>query len=226
MRSAHSRAPSNSLMIRSSARTARTRRRARACRRSGRRWPRHISARLSSFARKQARRHDRARIAAALGGVLYLRGSTDEGLELMEEAFSVLAEDERDADVAALAAQLGRLHFFSGNRRWQRSGSSSRSTSRRSWACRVFSQARSTRRASSSSAGRASPRRSCGRRSPSLSRPTWSSEALRAFNNILVALDSLDRVEEMRPVTRGGARPRPSPRRPILGDAHGGEPHR
>ena len=34
----------------------------------------------------------------------------------MEDAFAVLAGDEPDADVAMLAAQLGRIHFFAGDR--------------------------------------------------------------------------------------------------------------
>ena len=59
--------------------------------------------------------HDRARVAAALGVTRWQRGSIEEGLRLMEDAFAVLAEDEPDADVATLAAQLGRVHFFAGN---------------------------------------------------------------------------------------------------------------
>jgi class 3 adenylate cyclase/tetratricopeptide (TPR) repeat protein len=59
--------------------------------------------------------HERARVAAALGGALWQRGNAAEALELLEGAFVVLAEDERDADVAALAAELARIHYFTGN---------------------------------------------------------------------------------------------------------------
>ena len=59
--------------------------------------------------------HDRARVAAALGVTLWQRGSIEDALELMEDAFAVLVGDEPDADVAMLAAQLGRIHYFGGN---------------------------------------------------------------------------------------------------------------
>ena len=145
--------------------------------------------------------HDRARIAAALGGVLYLRGSTDEGLELMEEAFSVLAEDERDADVAALAAQLGRLHFFSGNR--------TVAAERIELALDIAEELGLPGVLASALNTKSLVLFGRPRESEALLRQALAialeadlvSEALRAFNNILVALDSLDRVEEMRPVT-------------------------
>ena len=34
---------------------------------------------------------------------------------MMERAYSVLAEEEPDADLATLAAQLARFHFFAGD---------------------------------------------------------------------------------------------------------------
>ena len=60
--------------------------------------------------------HDRARVAAALGLALWRRGNIAEAVELLEEAFGVLVGDEPDADFATLAAQLGRLQYFAGNR--------------------------------------------------------------------------------------------------------------
>ncbi len=59
--------------------------------------------------------HDAARVAAALGMPMWNRGKLDEAIELMENAFAVLASDEPDADVATLTAQLARLHYFAGN---------------------------------------------------------------------------------------------------------------
>jgi len=60
--------------------------------------------------------HSAARVSARLGEVLWLgRGQIEEGLKRMEAAFSVLADDEPDEDLAFLAAQIGRLHWFSGN---------------------------------------------------------------------------------------------------------------
>ena len=38
----------------------------------------------------------------------------ERGIERMEKAFALLADEEPDADLATLAAQLGRLHLFSG----------------------------------------------------------------------------------------------------------------
>ena len=59
--------------------------------------------------------HDRARVAAALGIAVWRQGRIEEAIGLMEGAFEVLVSDEPDADVATLAAQLGRLHYFAEN---------------------------------------------------------------------------------------------------------------
>jgi tetratricopeptide (TPR) repeat protein len=144
--------------------------------------------------------HDRARVAAALGGVLYLRGSIDEGLELMEDAFSVLAGDEPDADVAELAAQLGRLHYFSGNR--------AVATERLEFALEIAERLGLPAVLASALNTKSLTLIHRPRESEALHRQALAialdadlvSEALRAYNNINVALDSLDRVEEMGPV--------------------------
>jgi class 3 adenylate cyclase/tetratricopeptide (TPR) repeat protein len=59
--------------------------------------------------------HDAARAAAALGLTIWQRGRIAEAIGLMERAFDVLSGDELDADTAALAAELGRLHHFAGD---------------------------------------------------------------------------------------------------------------
>lgn len=51
-------------------------------------------------------------MTARLGEVEWRTGRLDEALERMERAFAELEGEEPDADVAALAAQLGRLHVF------------------------------------------------------------------------------------------------------------------
>ena len=145
--------------------------------------------------------HDRARVAAALGGTLYLRGSIDDGLQLMEDAFSVLAGDEPDADVAELAAQLGRLHFFSGNR--------AVASERIEFALDIAEDLGIPATLSSALNTKSLVLYHRPRESEALLRQALAialdadlvSEALRAYNNILVALDSHDRVEEMAPVT-------------------------
>jgi class 3 adenylate cyclase/tetratricopeptide (TPR) repeat protein len=59
--------------------------------------------------------HPAARATARLGGILYEQGRIDEGIERMEQAFGVLASDEPDGDLAALAHELARLYLFAGN---------------------------------------------------------------------------------------------------------------
>ena len=145
--------------------------------------------------------HDRARVAAALGETLYLRGATDEGLELMEQAFSVLVGDEPDADVAALAAQLGRLHFFAGD--------NAMASERIELALDVAEQLGVPAVLANALNTKSLVLNHRPRESEALLRQALAialeadlvNEALRAYNNLLVALDSLDRIEEMGPVT-------------------------
>jgi len=59
--------------------------------------------------------HAAARAAARLAGAVWLAGRTNEAIALAEEAYAAIGLDEPDEDVAALAAELGRLHFFAGN---------------------------------------------------------------------------------------------------------------
>ena len=61
------------------------------------------------------RTHDAARVAARLSLAFWQLGRTEEAIELGEPAFELLARDEPDADVAMLAAELGRLHNFRGD---------------------------------------------------------------------------------------------------------------
>jgi class 3 adenylate cyclase/tetratricopeptide (TPR) repeat protein len=59
--------------------------------------------------------HAAARVSAALGEVDWAhRGLIDEAVDRMEEAFAVLRQEEPDADLATLAAELGRFHYFKG----------------------------------------------------------------------------------------------------------------
>ena len=58
--------------------------------------------------------HPAARVSARLAEILWDRGRLEQGLESMNRAFEVLSEDEPDADLAALAAQVGRFLFFGG----------------------------------------------------------------------------------------------------------------
>ena len=58
--------------------------------------------------------HAAARVAARLAEVMWDMGRIEDGLERMNLSFELLSQDEPDADLATLAAQLGRFLFFGG----------------------------------------------------------------------------------------------------------------
>ncbi|WP_411277865.1 ATP-binding protein [Gaiella sp.] len=64
----------------------------------------------------EARTHDAARVRARISLALWNLGRTDEAAPLVEEAFAVLAKDEPDADVAWVAAEAARIAWFRGDR--------------------------------------------------------------------------------------------------------------
>jgi class 3 adenylate cyclase/tetratricopeptide (TPR) repeat protein len=59
--------------------------------------------------------HAAARVSARIGDAMWDRSMLDEALARMQPAFETLKDDEPDADVAMLAAQLGRVQFFEGH---------------------------------------------------------------------------------------------------------------
>jgi class 3 adenylate cyclase/tetratricopeptide (TPR) repeat protein len=59
--------------------------------------------------------HPAARVSARLAEILWDRGRMEDGLKSMECSLAVLLTEEPDEDVAALAAQVGRFRFFSGD---------------------------------------------------------------------------------------------------------------
>ena len=74
----------------------------------------HYHEAIATF-RSAGRTHAAARVSASLGDVNSAhRGLIDEAVEQMEEAYEVLRQEEPDADLATLAAMLGRLHYFRG----------------------------------------------------------------------------------------------------------------
>jgi predicted ATPase/class 3 adenylate cyclase len=60
------------------------------------------------------RAHDAARAAVPLCTALWLLARVDDAIALAEPALELLAADEPDEDVAKLAAEVARLHFFRG----------------------------------------------------------------------------------------------------------------
>ncbi|HXG75382.1 MAG TPA: adenylate/guanylate cyclase domain-containing protein [Gaiellaceae bacterium] len=58
--------------------------------------------------------HAAARVSARLGEAMWDMGRLDDAVDLMERSFAVVAQEPQDADLATLAAQLGRVLYFSG----------------------------------------------------------------------------------------------------------------
>jgi class 3 adenylate cyclase/tetratricopeptide (TPR) repeat protein len=69
-----------------------------------------------SILTSEGRTHPAARVSARLGEVLWDRGDSTAALERMEAAYGHLAGEEADADLATLAAMLGRCHALVGSR--------------------------------------------------------------------------------------------------------------
>jgi class 3 adenylate cyclase/tetratricopeptide (TPR) repeat protein len=61
--------------------------------------------------------HAAARVEARLAEAMWDLGRLEEGLERMNRSYELLAQEEPDADLATLAAQLGRFMFFGGQPR-------------------------------------------------------------------------------------------------------------
>ena len=59
--------------------------------------------------------HSAARVSARLAEMQWERGRFEQGLEVMERSLDVLLEEQPDADVASLAAQVARFRFFAGD---------------------------------------------------------------------------------------------------------------
>jgi predicted ATPase/class 3 adenylate cyclase len=58
--------------------------------------------------------HPAARVSARLAEIAWERGRIEQALADMDRAFALLAKEEPDADLAALAAQIGRFRYFAG----------------------------------------------------------------------------------------------------------------
>ena len=160
--------------------------------------------------------HDAARAAAGMSRALWNSAGSRRRSSCSSAAFAVLASDEPDADVGALAAESARVHHFSRRttrRRW--SGSSSRSGSRRRRCFpEVLSQALNTKalmlHGSAPHEARALLREALDVALDTIS----SSAALRAYNNLVVILAQLDRPEETRRMEIEALELAPAPGKP------------
>ncbi len=145
--------------------------------------------------------HAAARTAAAIARAVWRLGRTNEALAIGEEAFTALASDEPDADVGALAAELARLHYFAGG--------SEQALERVDAALAIAERLRlpallsSTLNTKALVLGLESPHQSHGLLREALRIALEHDlvfEALRAYNNLAVALDRLDRLDEVLPL--------------------------
>ena len=73
----------------------------------------HYEAAIARF-NEAGETHAGARVESRLAEIMWDRGRAEEGLERMDRAYRALSEEEPDADLAELAAQLGRFLFFAG----------------------------------------------------------------------------------------------------------------
>jgi class 3 adenylate cyclase/predicted ATPase len=72
--------------------------------------------RAISLFEQAAAPHAAARVEARLAETMWDLGRIEEGLDRMNQAYELLAQERPDEDLAALAAQLGRFLFFGGQR--------------------------------------------------------------------------------------------------------------
>jgi predicted ATPase len=64
--------------------------------------------------RESGQTHAAARVEARGAQIMWDTGRLEDGLDRMERSYQALAEEEPDADLAQLAAELGRFLFFAG----------------------------------------------------------------------------------------------------------------
>ena len=150
--------------------------------------------------------HPAARVSARLAEVMWDRGRLDHGLEIMDRSYKVLAEEEPDADLAALAAQLGRFLFFGGRHDLARARiEAALELSEALWLPETFSQALNTKGIMLVSHGRV-------REGVALLRYALDvaleydkpSAVLRAYFNLADTLSQGDRYEEAATYVRDG----------------------
>jgi class 3 adenylate cyclase/tetratricopeptide (TPR) repeat protein len=142
--------------------------------------------------------HPAARVSARLGEAVWTQGKGADALETMEASYRVLADEEPDADLAQLAAQLGRFSFFFGD--------TERAMERIERALEiaealdipeVLSEALNTKSLILNTFGRANESLGILRHALAIAlEHDKPSAALRAFNNLVDLSDYLDRYAE------------------------------
>jgi len=142
--------------------------------------------------------HPAARVSARLGEAVWTQGKGADALETMEASYRVLADEDPDADLAQLAAQLGRFSFFFGD--------TERAMERIERALEiaealdipeVLSEALNTKSLILNTFGRANEAAGLLRHALEIAlEHDKPSAALRAFNNLVDLSDYMDRYPE------------------------------
>jgi tetratricopeptide (TPR) repeat protein len=150
--------------------------------------------------------HPSARVSATLAEIVWQEGHIEDGARRMQAAFDVLSGEEPDADLATLAAMLGRLLFFMGR--------PDEALDRIEFALtigealrlpEVLSQALNTRGLILSTRGRYEEGTVLLRRSLEIAlEHDLSASAMRALNNLAAQASQQDRYEEVIELSRQG----------------------
>ena len=142
-----------------------------------------------------------ARTAAGIAQAIRVTGRTEDALRLAEEAYAVLGAEEPDQDGARLVAELARLHFFAGD--------VDAAMIRIETALPVAERTRDMGLLSSALTTKAllysvdRPHEAHGLLQAALRIALdhdFVYDALRAYNNLLVQLIQMDRIEEILPL--------------------------
>jgi predicted ATPase/class 3 adenylate cyclase len=162
---------------------------------------RQLLTRARDLYRETGDTHAAARTTAGISRALWLVGRTEEAIRLGEEAYAVLAADEPDRDTALLAAELARLHLFAGDLETASERiETALAVAERTRDMALLASALNTK---ALTRGNEFPHESDallrGARQIALDHDLVF-EALRAYNNLLVGVDRLDRMEEQLPL--------------------------
>ena len=146
--------------------------------------------------------HAAARATAGVARAVWLQGRTDEAARLGEHAFAALSSDQPDADVGALAERLAALHYFLGNRALALERiETALEVAERLRLPALLSQALNTK---ALCLGLETPHQAHALLREALRIALEHDlvfEALRAYNNLVIALDRIDRIEAVGPLT-------------------------
>jgi tetratricopeptide (TPR) repeat protein len=146
----------------------------------------------------KAESHAAARVTARIAEADWAEGRIDEAVDRMENAFGVLSEDVADEDLATLAAQLGRLHYFRGEHALCASRlETALEIAEELWLPEVMSQALNTKGILAQ--GRSRPQETYALTAHALKialENDRSAAALRAYNNLAEASYRMDRYQE------------------------------